>query len=293
MRVKVIADRSDPSTAIRVRAHGASLLGSLALGLIFVLWTYAGWHEAAYVVTETQNRRRTIPLALLLGTGIVTALYLAVNLAYLAGLGFDRAGETSRIAADVFALAFGEWGEVVVSLLIVLSCLGALNGMIFTSARIYAEMGADHPLFAPLGRWHPRFGTPALSLAVQGALTVGFIVFVSLTFPRRDGFNALVMCTAAVFWLLFLLTGIGLFVLRVKDPEIFRPFPVPLYPLTPIVFCVSCGAMVYASVTWARELTLVGLGVLLAGIPLYALSEWLRKGKAAPGVERLELTARR
>ncbi|MCI0464012.1 MAG: amino acid permease [Gemmataceae bacterium] len=271
--VKALVDPAAPEAgSVRVKASDKTWLGALALALIFVLWTYSGWHEGAYVAAEVENRRRNLPRALLLGTGIVTALYLLVNAAYAVGLGHEAAGDTQRVAADVLGLT--PWGEgrQAMALLVVVSALGAINGMIFTSSRIYAELGADHRLFAPLAHWSRRWGTPVRSLVAQAAISIAMVAVVGLWFHGQNGFEVLLKCTSPVFCLFFLLTGVSLIVLRSKDRHLERPFVTPAYPLLPLVFCAFWGFMLVGSVLYAPREAAVGLGVLLLGVPLYVLS---------------------
>jgi len=257
------------SAAIPVRTAAP---GWFALAMIFVLWTYSGWHEAAYIVMEVRNRRRNVPLALCLGTAVVMLIYVLVNFAILRGLGFHKAGFSHAVAADVLALGPGNLGARAISVLVMVSALGAINGMIFTSARIYAEMGADHRLFAFLGHWNVRLGTPVRSLVLQGVLSS--VLALAVGFGFRDGFTAMVEGTAAVFWLFFLLTGAALIVLRFRDPDLERPFRVPGYPFMPLVFAAGCAYMLYGSVTYAPFLSLIGLAVIAVGVPVYLLSWW-------------------
>ena len=185
---------SAPETcvALVVKVRERSRLGGFALAMILVLWTYAGWHEGAYVASEIRNPRRNLPLALLLATTGVTALYLLVNAAYLTGLGVERAEDSQAVAADILALAAGALAsETAMSLLVVVSALGGINGVIITSSRIYAEMAADHRLFAPLARWSPRWRTPARSLVVQALICVAMIGVVGVGWEgQEDGFQA-------------------------------------------------------------------------------------------------------
>jgi amino acid transporter len=270
------------------------LVTGLGAALIAILWTYAGWQEAGYVASEIDDQRRTLPRAIFFGMSLVILLYLAVNLAYVMGIGFDAAQTSKRpIPAAVLSQAFGDWAGRLMALLIALSALGALNGTIMTSSRIYAAVGADHPLFAPLGWWNRALGTPVLALATQGLLSIAFVVFVSLLgthlvpikidadttleFGGLQGFFTLLHCTAAVFWIFFLLTGVALFVLRRKDANIARPFTVPLYPLTPLLFCLCCLGMLGASIMASPVKSLIGLGLLAAGIPFAFLSQALKQ----------------
>lgn len=253
----------------------AARTGWFATAMIFVLWTYSGWHEAAYISAEVKDGRRNIPKALVLGTLAVTVIYLLVNAAYLLGLGFEQA-QHKGIAANLVAGAWPEGGSLAISVLVMISALGAINGMIFTTARIYAEFGADHRLFRPLSHWSRVWGTPVRALVVQGVISGAMVVGVAFvadlrearTEPRRE-LDAMISVTAAVFWGFFLLTGLALFILRRIDADVPRPFRVPLYPILPVVFCGCCAYMVYGSVNYKPWESLIGLLILVAGLPFY------------------------
>jgi amino acid transporter len=272
----------------------AEPVGEAAFGfaMILVLYAYGGWNDAAFVAADVRDPRRNIVRVLLLGTGAIVVIYLLVNAAYLAGLGFDGLRQSSAPAADVLAAALGPWGGRVMSALVMISALGAINGMIFTGSRVYASVGEDHRAFAALGRWHPRFGAPVLAFLAQGGVALGLVLAVGTEAGRSlvdtavgaiglgalpwdrfgGGFDTLVAATAPVFWVFFLATAVALFVLRRRDAAVERPFRVPLYPWTPLVFCASCLFMLHASVTYAREIALLGVVPLLAGLPVYAWS---------------------
>src|SRR5262249_52780176 len=156
--------------------------------------------------------RRNLPLALILGTATVAGIYLLVNLAYLVGLGFETVHNRPVGPAQILDQALGRAGGQVMDLLVMVSVLGALTGMIFTGSGIFSELGADHRLFAPLGWWHARLGTPVYSLALQAVLSIAMVVAAApfwrgATEAERlqpsDGFEDLLRCTAPVFWLFF------------------------------------------------------------------------------------------
>jgi amino acid transporter len=136
-------------------------------------------------------------------------------------------------------------------------------------------MGADHRIFAPLGRWSRRWQTPVGALIAQAAISIATVLIVGACGFGRRGFDAILEYTAPVFWLFFLLTGLSLFVLRWREPDVERPFRVPGYPVTPLLFCAWCAYMLVATAIYAGALGLVGLGVLALGLPLYALSRRL------------------
>jgi amino acid transporter len=242
--------------------------GSFPLAMIFVLWTYGGWHENAYIAAEVKEPQRNIPRSLLLGTGLVTLMYLAINWAFLRGLGFQQVRASQAVAADVLSLSFGSAGAHLMVILVAVSALGAVNGQIFTGARISYALGQDHWVLSQLGTWSERFGTPTWALITQALITMTLIV----TIGSRDGFEALVKYTAAVFWFFFLLTGVSLFILRWKDREQARPYLVIGYPLTPLIFCMSSAYMLYGSLSYAPQESLWGAAIVLVGLPLYWLS---------------------
>ncbi len=248
--------------------------------MIFVLWTYSGWHEAAYIVAEAKNHTRNIPLALMIGTAVVTLIYLLVNLALLYGLGFDGARD-ERATEMLLELAWPTYGARIINVLIMISALGGINGMIFTTARIYSEFGKDHRIFKTMSHWSKRWKTPARALLIQGSICVVMIAGVWWEEGGKKMFEAAVQLTAAVFWMFFCLTGVALLILRAKDPDTPRPFRVPGYPFVPLIFCAWCGYMVIGTVFYDAEKSLIGLGILLAGLPFYFVPRKLKQRQAA------------
>jgi amino acid transporter len=253
-------------------------IGWFAGAMIFVLWSYSGWHEAAYIVSEAKNHTRNIPLALILGTAIVTVIYVLTNLAYLVGLGFEGVRQP-KAAERLFRLVWPDHGARVVDVFIMVSALGAINGMIFTTARIYSEFGKDHRLFKVLSHWSKRLKTPARALAVQGFACIAIIVGVWWAGGGRQTFDAAVELTAAVFWMFFCLTGVALLVLRARDPDTPRPFRVPGYPVVPLIFCGWCAYMVVGAVLYVPLKSLIGLGILGLGLPFYFLPQKLKRAQ--------------
>jgi basic amino acid/polyamine antiporter, APA family len=276
MRAKVVVGPDGRAASVKATEHAP--WGAIALALIMVLWTYSGWHEGAYVAAEVENQRRNLPRALLLGTAAVIVLYLLVNMAYIWGLGYEGAADSETVAADVLRRVPGGFGGPAISVLVMLSALGAINGMLCTNSRIFAEFGHDHALFAPLGRWSRRFGTPVAALMVQLVICVGTIAAIALVIGSFQTFERLIRGTAPVFWLFFLGAGLSVFVLRWKDRGIERPFTAPLYPLTPLLFCGSCLLMVIGSAIESPVDAAIWLGILLLGVPLYWLSRHTPSG---------------
>jgi len=250
---------------------GESRVADSGLAMIFVLLTYGGWNEAAYLTAEMHDLRRNIVRALVLGIVFVALLYLLLNLAYLNTLGLAGMRASKVVAADLMRSTLGDNGAAALCLLVMLSALSALNASVFTGARTNYALGRDFALFAFMGRWDERGRTPVNGLLLQGALSLLLVLLASFT---PDGFETMVAYTAPAFWFFFLLTGIALFVLRRQRPVAAGQFRVPWYPLTPMLFCAVCLYMLYSSVGYATSLNpgsigaIVGIAVLCAGIPL-------------------------
>ncbi len=242
--------------------------GAFGLAMIFVLLTYGGWNEAAYISAELKDVRRNMLRALMFGIGAITVIYLLVNFAYLKGLGLAAMAKSEVVAADLLRNAWGDWGAKFISVLIAISALGAMNATIFTGARTNYAWGQDFKALHLLGIWHERTSTPINALVVQGLISLGLVALGAAT---RKGFSTMVDYTAPVFWFFFLLTGLSLFILRNTDSETQRPFYTPLYPLTPLLFCVFCVYMLQSSLSYTGVGALVGVAVLLVGIPVLML----------------------
>ncbi|MER3428164.1 MAG: amino acid permease [Pyrinomonas sp.] len=242
--------------------------GAIGLAMIFVLLTYGGWNEAAYVSAEVRGARRLV-WALFISIGAITMLYLLANFAYWRGLGLSGMASSEVVAADLMRRTLGEWGGRLISLLIALSALTSANATVITGARAAYAVGRDYRLFSPLGRWNQQTATPVNALIVQGAVALALVLFGAMT---RDGFTTMVEYTAPVFWFFFLLTGVALFALRFKDAGRARPFAVPFYPVTPLLFCLSSSYMLYASVRYAGLGAAVGVVILVLGLPVWLVA---------------------
>jgi basic amino acid/polyamine antiporter, APA family len=252
----------DPVPPSQPTLPGGSSIGG---AMIFVLLTYGGWNEAAFLSAEIRDPHRNMARTLIYSIALITAAYLLVNTAFLRGLGFSGVSASGAVAADLMRRFAGENGARFISVLIVLAVLSTINGIVVTGARTSYALGLDFRPFRFLGRWREQTGTPVNALLVQGAVS---ILLVFLGTGTRSGFVMMVEYTAPVFWLFFLLTGVSILVLRGKEPHTLRPFPVPLYPWTPILFCGVCAYMLHSSLMYTGKGALLGVGVLLAGLPL-------------------------
>jgi basic amino acid/polyamine antiporter, APA family len=242
---------------------------AFGLAMIFVLLTYGGWNEAAYMSGEVRNPRRNMVWSLLWGISLIATIFILANLAYLKGLGLTAMSGSEVVAADVMRRVAGPGGATFVSMLIAIAALGSMNATTFTGARSIYALGQDYRPLSFLGRWRGGGSTPANALLMQGSLA---LLLVLLGAWARDGFVTMVEYTAPVFWFFFLLVGLSLFVLRTQEPERPRPFRVPLYPVTPLIFCITCVYMLHSSLAYTGPGAVVGVAVLLAGVPLLFLA---------------------
>lgn len=237
---------------------------SWGLALVFVLLSYGGWNEAAYISAEIHNPQRNIIRSFLWSIGIITGLYVLINLAYLRGLGIAGMADSQAVAADLLRRVLGEPGAAFVSLLVVTATLGSINGTIFTGARSSFALGQDVSSFRWLGRWYPHPSSPTTAYLFQGAIA---LMLVGLGTFTRKGFETMVDYTAPIFWFFFLLSTLSLIVLRIREPNRIRPFSVPLYPIVPLLFCAICGYLLYSSLIYAGIGAIAGVIVVLLGLP--------------------------
>jgi basic amino acid/polyamine antiporter, APA family len=245
-----------------------NLAGALGMGMVFVLLTYGGWNEAAYLSGELRDPQRNMSKVLLIGAVVVTAAYLFANLAYLHIFGLEGLRQSDAVGADLMTVVAGPLAAVLLSLMVCLAALSTMNATILTGSRVYYALGRDIPRLRMLGAWNERGSTPSRALMVQGAITLVLIVFGAMT---QDGIQTMVAFTAPVFWLFMMLSAGSVIALRRRDPTRERPFRVPFYPLTPILFALSCLGLLWSSTLYAGMGAFVGLAVLVAGIPLLFL----------------------
>lgn len=276
----VLLDGATGSAATTAPSTSPGMAG-LGLAMVFVLLTYGGWNEAAYISAEVRDGPRAMARTLLWGIGIITTLYVLANLAYVHALGLDGVRSSSVVAADLMQGALGPWGATLLSCAVALSALGSANATIITGARATYALGRDFGAFHLLGRWNDEGSTPANALFLQGGIALILVAFGAIA---RSGFEAMVAYTAPVFWFFLAMAALAVIVLRQREPTRPRPFKVPFYPITPLIFFGAALYMLYSSVRYAGSGALVGVAVMLAGVPVL----FLVRATAARTIERPE-----
>jgi amino acid transporter len=253
------------------------------LAMVFVLLTYGGWNEAAYVSAELRGGQRAILSVLVASLAIIVVAYLGVNLALLHGLGLKGLAESKAPGADVMVGAAGPLGTQLIALFVAIAALTSINATMIVGARTNYAMARDWPLLRFMGGWHASRGTPSAAFVVQGLIALALVGFGAL---QHDGFEAMVEFTAPVFWTFLFLVGAAVFVLRAKDGQAPRPFRIPLYPFTPIVFCAACAWLAWSSITYAasRSAVHVSLIVMATGVVAWLVTRrHAGRKRPAPG----------
>ena len=263
------------ATAAPPAPPGQPASGAAGIAMIFILLTYGGWNEAAYLSAEIAGRGRAVARAIIGGVVTVTLLYLAVNAAIVYGFGLDRLRASDAFAADLTRLALGDGAAAALSLAVCAAAISTMNATIFTGARLYYALGTDIGA-ARLGAWDEARQAPRSAVALQAVVALALVAFGAAS---RGGFQAMVDYTAPVFWFFMVMTALSLFVFRRRHPDIERPFRVPLYPLTPAAFALVSLWLLWSSLSYTGAGALLGLGMLALGIPFV-----LRAQRQAGGI---------
>ena len=248
-------------------AFESSLASGFGLAMIGVLWAYEGWQFVSYSAGEVKNPQRNFPLGMLSGTAALVLIYLFANVGYLAALGPSGVAGSDRLAATAVAAVVSPAAAKLVSVMILISIFSAANSIFLTSPRVYYAMAADGLFFRRLAEVHPRFKTPAFAI-IAGAVWAA-VLAVTGTFQQ--------LLTYVVFigWIFYALAAASVFVYRRRQPDAVRPYRVPFYPLTPILFIASAAAIVLNTIVTQPGLAAIGFGIVLIGAPAYFI--WRRK----------------
>ena len=238
-----------------------ALVGPLGLAMVSVLWTYDGWIFITYVAGEVKNPGRNIPLSLVFCMLIVISIYLLINFVFTYTLGIGAMGTSTLVASDSASIFLGEKGVALVSIIILISLLGANNGFILTSARINYAMARNRLFFQQAAKVHPKFKSPANALIIQAVWAC------ALTFSGT--YNQLITYIIFASWIFYAMSCAAVIILRKKRPEMKRPYKTPGYPYIPIIFILFAVFLTFNTILEAPRDAAVGAGIILAGLPLY------------------------
>ena len=244
------------------------LIGPLGLAMVSVLWTFDGWIFITYVAGEVKNPGRNIPLSLIFCMLIVVSVYLLLNYVLLFILGFTGMNGSERVVSDAASVFLGNKGAAVVTLIILISLIGANNGFVLSSARINYAMARDKLFFNQAAQIHSRFKSPANALIIQCVWAC------LLTFTGT--FNQLITYIIFTSWIFYGMSAGAVIILRKKKPDMDRPYKTPAYPWIPIIFIFFAIFLTINTIMEAPRDATIGAGIILAGLPLYYY--WKKNG---------------
>ena len=254
-------------------AGAAGGLSGFIAALVAALWAYDGWNDLNMVAGEVSRPQRNIPIALILGVGIVAVLYISLNAAVQYVLPAASVAQSPRAAAEMMAVAVGHWGALAVAAAMALSMVVTLNGTIMSGARVPYAMARDRYFFARIADVHPRFHTPSVAIIVQAVLAI-LLLLVAGNF--RELFSLAIFSE----WLFYMIGTSTVFVFRLREPHAERPYRTWGYPVVPAVFIVASAVLLYYTFTGNLRNSLAGTLVILAGIPVFL---WFARRKRSFG----------
>lgn len=246
---------------------GGRLILGFGISLIAVAWATAGWEEVSFIAGEIKNPARNLPLALAIGTGIITVLYVMINYSYLTALPLDTLSGVVRVGEVAGSALFGETGARLIVMAVVIAVLGAMNGTVLVGPRVYYAMAIDNLFFKGAARVHPRYRTPGLAIVLQAVWAI--VLTMSGTFEQ------LIIFVTFANLILWIAGASAVFTLRRKRPELPRPYKAWGYPIVPIFFILLSSGILVNSLWEAPYQSAAGLVLILIGFPVY----YLWKGK--------------
>ena len=261
------------STAVPPLPSGTVPAAAVGVALVAVLWAYEGWHDISFAAGEIHEPQKNFPRGVILGVAIVITLYLLANLAYLRVLTPAEIAATDRVALAAMTRITGEWGGKLLTAAILCSILGAMNALILAGPRAYYQMAKDGLFLERVSRVHPRWRTPVEALLFQGLWSAFLVLFIG-------GFSQLFTYVIFGGWIFYALAVLAVIALRRKEPGLPRPFRVPGYPLVPILFAATAFAIVFNTLIATPRESLLGLGFIGLGIPIYWLQKAFRRRRA-------------
>jgi len=241
-----------------------SPIGGLAgffAALVAALWAYDGWNNVSMVSSEIKNPQKNLPIALILGSLAVMAIYLGANIAYFYVLSAGAVATSDRVAAEMMRQIWGTSGANAVSIAAMISIFAALNGSILSGSRVPFAMARDKLFFPSIAKVHPKYFTPANSIILLSGWSMLFIL--------TGKYEQLITSVIFASWILYGMATASVLVLRRKRPDLVRPYKTLGYPFVPIVFVLVAGALIVSTLIESPRESLIGVGIILVGIPFY------------------------
>src|SRR5580704_14727213 len=229
--------------------------------LVAALWAYDGWNNVSMVASEVQKPQRNLPLALIAGTLAVIVLYLLANLAYFYILPASAVGSTNRVAGEAMRRVLGSTGANAVSIAAMISIFAALNGSILSGSRVPFAMARDRLFFRRVSYVHPQHRTPGVSILVLNAWACLLVLS-----GRYDQLYTYVIFASAI---LYGMATASVIVLRIRRPDMPRPYRTLGYPVVPIAFVLGIACLIVSTLRSSPRESLLGLLLIALGLPFY------------------------
>ena len=273
MSVLLLARGDGLATASLVPSSvNVSLLAAMGAAMIGVLWAYEGWHYVTFSAGEVVDPQRNFARGIIVGTAALIVIYVLANLAYVAALGTARSAQSERIAADAVTTILGGGAGKLIAVAILISMFSAANATALTATRVYFAMARDGVFFSKMAEVHPRWNTPALAIVASSVW--------SAVLAATGTFDALLTYVVFAGWIFYGLGAGAVFYYRRREPNAARPFRVPGYPVTPVLFMIASGVVVLNTFYVSPGRALVGIVLILLGAPAYWF--WRRKASVVP-----------
>lgn len=244
--------------------EGTVVLGLVAAAMVGSIFSSDSWNNVTFIAGEMKNPQKNIGLSLFLGTLIVTIIYVSANLMYLAVLPLDEIAHADKDRVGVAAshVIFGGSGTVIIAIMIMISTFGCNNGLILSGARVYYTMAKDGLFFKPAGTLN-KFAVPQWALWAQCVLASIWCL--------SGKYGDLLTMVSFVVVLFYMLTIVGIFILRKQRPDAHRPYKAFGYPLLPVIYIIMGVIFCVFLISFEPQYSSYGLFITLAGIPLYYL----------------------
>jgi basic amino acid/polyamine antiporter, APA family len=257
----ILFSQGDGSVTTPMTNASGATFTAIGLAMISVLWAYEGWQYVTFADGEAVDAQRTIPRAIALGTALLVVIYVTANYAYLAALGADGVAASERVASDAIASVLGPRSGQLIALAIIISMYSAAHATVITAPRVFYAMAEDGVFFRQMAQVHPKYGTPAVAI-------IASCVWAAVL-AATGTFEQLLRYVVFVGWIFYALGAAAVIALRIKRPDVERPFRVPGYPVTPILFILAAAAIVGNEIIGNPRQSAIGIGMVLLGAPAY------------------------
>ena len=237
------------------------ILTGIGVALVLINWTVGGWEYVTFAAEEIKDPKKNLPMALIIGTVVILVLYFMINIAYLKVLPMASLIGVKKVGYATAEALYGDRIAAVFAVVVIISLFGALNGNILVGSRVYYAMAKDHLFFSSAANVHPKFNTPGNAIMIQGLWSA--ILTLSGTFEE------LITLVVFVNFMLWIASSSTVFVLRIKQPDLERPYKVWGYPYVPGFFILFSSAIMLNTFIDSPEQSLMGIGLTLIGIPVY------------------------